>query len=106
MGALITKPAKEEGNGSAEGGDQTKQAKKQILAVRHFGVDNTPSSADVPVKRKTLKEQQKECPPGFRKFALDWNQSTRISLCSCGRMSTDRKILFINLVSWCGLKRL
>jgi len=33
--------------------------------------NNTRSGAEVTVKRKTLQELQKECPPGFRKFELE-----------------------------------
>ena len=64
---------KEEGelSGNSENGNQTKQAKKQIREDRDSGVVNSQSSGDVPVKRKTLKELQKECPPGFRKFEME-----------------------------------
>ena len=44
---------------------QTKKTKKQ------FQADQGSSSADVPVKRKSLKELRQECPPGFRKFELE-----------------------------------
>ena len=53
-----------------ENQSQTKMTKKQFQADQGYGFDSKRSSADIPVKRKTLKELQKECPPGFRKFEL------------------------------------
>ncbi|KAL9958051.1 hypothetical protein ACROYT_G035017 [Oculina patagonica] len=73
MGARMTKPAegKEKGKLFGNSRSQKNRAKKQIRADRHSFVDNTKSSAGVPVKRKTLKELQKECPLGFKKFELE-----------------------------------
>ncbi len=53
--------------GNFASGNQMKQANRQI----HTTVDNAQSSGEVRLKRKTLKELQKECPPGFRKFELE-----------------------------------
>ena len=50
---------------------QTKKTKKQFQADQGSGFDSKRSSADVPVKRKSLQELRKECPPGFRKFELE-----------------------------------
>lgn len=82
MGACVAKPPKIEENGKLVGnfrsGKKTKRAEKQIPADRDSTVDknNTRSSAEVPVKRKTLKELQIECPPGFRKFELEMKWQT------------------------------
>ncbi|KAL9964466.1 hypothetical protein ACROYT_G028112 [Oculina patagonica] len=75
MGANLAKATKrnEKGKlvGNSESGNQMKQANRQIRADHRTTVDNAQSSGEVRLKRKTLKELQKECPPGFRKFELE-----------------------------------
>ena len=68
MGARIAKLAKRKEKGS---GNQTKQEKKKIRADLDSGADDARSRADKPVKKKTMRELQKECPPGFAKFELE-----------------------------------
>ncbi len=67
MGSRMTKPADEKEKGKLFG----KSGSQRKRADRLSNTDNTPSSTDVPVKRKTLKELQKECPLGFKKFELE-----------------------------------
>ena len=68
MGACIAKLGKRKEKGS---GNKTKQAEKNIRAGLDSGVDDTQRRTNVPVKKKTLRELQKECPPGFAKFELE-----------------------------------
>ena len=74
----MTKPAKTQESGNTVGifrsGKKSKRKEKQTRADRGSIVDinnNTQSGAVVTGKRKTLKELQKEGPPGFRKFELE-----------------------------------
>ena len=71
MKKLAKRNEKENLFGNSETGSRRKQVKKQIRADRHSSVDNNRRNADVPAKRKSLKELRKECPPGFRKFELE-----------------------------------
>lgn len=76
MGARMTKSAKIEESGQLFGDLRSRKEKKKrrnSAAERDSLGDNnsTRSSAEVPVRRKTLKELQQESPPGFKKFELE-----------------------------------
>ena len=68
MGAQLAKLAKRKENGS---GNHKEQAKRQIQEDRQSSVENARSYGKERLKRKTLKELQRKCPPGFRKFELE-----------------------------------
>ena len=68
MGAQLAKLAKRKEKGS---GNHKEQAKRQIQADRQSSVENARRNGKERLKRKTLKELQRECPPGFRKFELE-----------------------------------
>lgn len=77
MGTYAAKPAKIEESGKLFGnlrsGKDEKKGKKQIRAKSDSITDNncTRGTADVKVRRKTLKELQLESPPGFKKFEME-----------------------------------
>jgi len=77
MGACMAKPAKIEESGKLFGDFRSRKGKKKAEKQSRGELDSvadnssTRSSAEVPVKRKTLKELQIESPPGFKKFELE-----------------------------------
>ena len=82
MGTCMAKQAKIEESGklfrNLRSGKEKKKAEKEIRAKSDSITDNnsTRSIAEVPVRRKTLRELQIESPPGFKKFELEVNWQT------------------------------
>lgn len=77
MGTCVAKLAKIEESGESfsnlRSGKEKKKAENQIRAESDSITDNnsTRSIADVPARKKTLKELQIESPPGSKKFELE-----------------------------------
>ena len=79
----MAKPGENEEGGKIVGtfrsGKKAGRKERHACADRVSIVDNntdTRSGAEETVKRKTLQELQKECPPGFRKFELEVKRQT------------------------------